>query len=122
LLSVALFGAINLAWSNYTKVDLCPKLGPVPACYVFITIYVLILVGIIRPVRWFFLSGAIAAFALASIGIAREIIYSTPVCPQTSNGIPTCYIFFIVILVLIAFGSVFFGYFGFKGKYKNRQT
>ncbi len=89
-----LLGGLFLSIEQLTAGDICPMLGPVPACYIVFAGYALILAAAWTPrsVAWrLFLAGFAPVGGLAAAGTGLEIIQGD-VCPQNEGGIPQCYL------------------------------
>ena len=83
--------------------DGCPRLGPVPACYVIFAAYAAMALAVIRaPQRtlWLFIIGWLPVFVLAASGSALEV-FGRPTCPATSGGTPMCYYSLLVSALLL---------------------
>ena len=94
---------LPLIASEWRAGGACPKLGPLPACYVVGAAYtamgVAALIGTRSPV-WLFLLGWLPVFGLAAVGTSLEI-FGRPTCPLSSSGIPLCYFSLALALFLL---------------------
>lgn len=100
---LALYGAyaaFGISQVHLASVKPCPVIGPLPACYVVLAGYIAMLLAVIRPTKWLFLTGWLPVFLLAASGVTGEIVSDVPVCPQTDGGIPKCYFSFGISLIL----------------------
>ena len=94
VLLFAIYGATNLSLSDYKGTISCPKIAGIPACYLVLLFFVLgavshFIKGKMSNLALFFFIGAPGLLALfASI---KELNVPNT-CPQTSSGIPMCYI------------------------------
>lgn len=94
---LALYGAVaafSISERHMSGVEDCPFLGPVPACYVVLAGYSVMLLSVLRPMKWLFLVGWLPVFLLATAGVTSELFSDQPVCPRTAGGIPKCYFSF----------------------------
>lgn len=92
LLGVWAGAALTLA--HFQTGEVCPMIGPVPACIVVLAGYALIFAAAwaARPVApLLFLAGFLPVFGLAATGAALELAQGD-ICPKTANGIPQCFI------------------------------
>lgn len=83
--------------------DACPKLGPLPACYLVVLCYALMgLAAAINPRRlnWLFFIGWLPVFALALTGTTLEIL-GHGTCPVSDSGVPMCYYSLSLAAVLL---------------------
>lgn len=93
LTGLAVWGVGNISYVHWLGESACPMLGPVPACYVILIAYSLILLSLLRMTRFsrtLFLLGWVPVFVLAMIGIVGELT-GTLSCPASAIGIPKCY-------------------------------
>ncbi len=91
---VGLTGVAGIAWQHLTGQASCPMLGPLPACYVILVGYVLIVVSpfLGGPLALrVFLIGLAPVLGLALAGILGELTHRLR-CPHTGSGIPKCYL------------------------------
>lgn len=85
----------------------CPTLGPVPACYLVLLGYILIVVSALLVPRYRFRTfavGWVPLFVLALMASGVEL-FAEDTCPQTSGGVPTCF----VSLGLLSLIAVMYG-------------
>jgi hypothetical protein len=87
--------------ANFHGTQPCPALGLVPACYVVGFCYVLIALSAIRLSNALFWIGLGPVFGLAFLGSTLELS-GVPTCPQSSSGIPMCYISLAIVTLLLA--------------------
>ena len=88
-----------LHWSGEVG---CPMIGRLPACYLILLGYSLIIVSMYPSVKKslaVFLSGWVPVAGLALIGVSGELT-GIMKCPQTESGIPMCYLSAVLSLVL----------------------
>jgi len=109
LVLVSGFGALaglSLTVSHIQTGEVCPHLGPVPACYLVLVAYAMILVSAFtlqKPIgtRLFFI-GWITVFGLAASGVVMELAVGET-CPAGPAGIPQCFISFSMALACLVF-------------------
>jgi hypothetical protein len=100
---IGLIGVLPIAYQQITAVNDCPALGPVPACYIVLTGYVLIGVSILFGARWrtlIFSIGWVPVFGLALTGTSLELLGQNA-CPKTSSGIPACFLSLAILTVIV---------------------
>ncbi|MCH9652759.1 MAG: hypothetical protein K0U86_02915 [Planctomycetes bacterium] len=99
----------KLSWNQYHSDEACPLLSIIPACYLALTGYVLMLAGFVFQNRslifyWLFWWGLGMAGGLALLGSVMELI-SGDICPRAFEWIPMCYIslgFSVTVGILFA--------------------
>jgi len=95
--ALALIGVIvsvQLVGAQLATGDACPRLGPVPACYLVLGAYLLIfasnmLTGWTRTAL--FLLAWLPVFALALVASAFDLL-AGPVCPRALGAVPQCFV------------------------------
>jgi hypothetical protein len=108
---VAIFGTAILVLYSLAPVvvaewqgqNACPKIGPIPACYLISVAYAAIGVSaLVQPRRltWLFLAGWLPVFLLAASGTTLEL-FGRDACPVTAAGTPMCYYSLTVALILL---------------------
>ncbi|VAV86592.1 hypothetical protein MNBD_ALPHA06-1805 [hydrothermal vent metagenome] len=106
LTGFGVFAGANLSWQQITIGDICPMLGPVPACFVVLAGYALMLVSVFVVVRMrklLFFAGWVPVMGLASIGVVLELLQGD-ICPPGPAAIPQCFISLaMVVLCLLLF-------------------
>ncbi len=109
LILIAGFGVFAggmLSADHLSHGDICPMVGPVPACLVVFIGYVLMLLSALLPTRrkaLIFYVGWAPVTALASIGVALELTQGH-ICPPGPAGIPQCFISLaMAVLCLVLF-------------------
>lgn len=105
LLGLALFGVFaggRLSIDHLQHGEVCPMLGPTPACIVVFVGYSLIALSALflsrRATGKVFYLGWLPVFLLAFIGVSLELIKGQ-VCPPGAFGIPQC--FFSLAMALL---------------------
>lgn len=96
----SLWPVIQMQWSNGNG---CPKLGPVPACYLVGIAYAAMgVAALFAPYRltWMFLAGWTPVFVLAATGSILELSGRTT-CPVSASGVALCYYSLTLALALI---------------------
>ena len=100
---IVLYGLAPVITNEWRGLDACPKLGPLPACYLVAVCYFAIGVASLaapRRLTWLFAMGWLPVFGLAFSGTSLEI-FGRPTCPATSAGVPMCYFSLAIALVLL---------------------
>lgn len=86
--------------------EICPMLGPIPACYLVFLGYLLVFVSAViteRPIaRKLFYLGWTPVFLLALTGVTLELTKGH-VCPPGALGIPQCFYSFTMALLCLGF-------------------
>lgn len=111
MIRIAIFGLAAFVIYNLAPVvmaelqsgDGCPKLGPVPACYLVSAAYAAIGISALldpRRLTWLFLTGWLPVFLLAATGTTLELFGRTT-CPATATGTPMCYYSLAAALLLL---------------------
>ena len=98
---VVRFSPVVLA--EWNDGNACPKLGPLPACYLVVFCYALIgVVAAINPRRLnpLFFIGWLPVFAMALTGTSLEIL-GHGTCPVSDSGVPMCYYSLLLAVVLL---------------------
>ena len=99
LASLALAGVIGvlpIAQRQFTGAAPCPTLALLPACYLVLLGYMLVVVSAFQRGRyriWTFVTGWIPLFILASTGTGLEL-FGQEACPRSLGGTPTCFLSF----------------------------
>lgn len=108
LLGVGLYGALSVSYTTITGTSPCPSIVGVPACFVVLLGYSMMLVATIinrqKNVRWLFVAGWLPVFLLAFVGTLFEIGNGNT-CPKSSTGLALCYVSlsFAVAVALLYF-------------------
>ena len=109
LIAVGLYGAFNVSYDTLTGVAPCPAIVGIPACFVVLAGYSLMLISVVlQPLAKFkllFLAGWMPVFLLAITGSIFELMNGST-CPKSESGIALCYLslmFSIGVIVLYAF-------------------
>lgn len=87
------FGVVPIVQRQITGAAACPTLGPVPACYLVLLGYGLIVISVFLAARYrliTFAAGWLPLFILASTGSGLELLGQVA-CPRSSTGVPTCF-------------------------------
>jgi hypothetical protein len=86
-------GIIPISITHFHTGDACPKLGPIPACYVVSLAYLAMALGVSigwRNLKWLFVLGVTPVILLAVAGTGLELL-GRPTCPRSASGWPLCY-------------------------------
>jgi hypothetical protein len=106
LIAVGLYGAAKVSFNTLTGISPCPKVFDIPACFVVLTGYSLMLIALVlQPVGRFkgiFLIGWLPVFLLALIGSILQLMNGNT-CPKSESGLPLCYLslMFSVFLIIM---------------------
>ena len=101
LLALGLYGALNVSYSTITNESPCPSVAGVYICYVVLVGYLMMVAAqFIKPYKIVvFYIGWIIVFAIALLGTGLEILQGNT-CPQSSSGLPLCYVSLFVSAVI----------------------
>ncbi len=103
--TVGFVGALTISVSHIATDFECPKLFSLPACFLVLAGYSLILVssmrGTLKPV-WLFWIGWVVVFGFALTGTSLEIL-SHDSCPRSYGNVPACYYSLALATVCLAF-------------------
>ena len=106
LAGIGVLGVGRISISHWTGEASCPVLGPLPACYIILIAYSLIVLAMyprLRQATLVFLIGWVPVITLAFTGVVGELT-DVLQCPHLDNGIPQCYLSaaFALIIGLLA--------------------
>jgi hypothetical protein len=106
LLGTGLYGALSVSYTTITGASPCPSVAGIPACFVVLAGYTLMLIATLLPsyknARWLFLFAWAPVFLLAFVGSLFEIDNGNT-CPKSMSGLALCYVsltFAIAIAIL----------------------
>jgi len=94
-------GVMPIAYNQLQGVA-CPKLGSVPACFVVLVAYVLIVAAAFLRQPWrgyVFIPAWLVVFAIAAIATGLEL-FTPNTCPAAKIGIPACFLSLAMALLL----------------------
>jgi len=92
------FAGIKLSISHFNTGETCPILGIIPACYIVLIGYALMLIAAtFKLSRKLFYLGWTPVFLLAAAGVTLEIV-SGSICPVGAMGIPQCFISLAMVI------------------------
>jgi len=94
LASIGVLGVGRISFIHWTGEVSCPMLGSLPACYIILIGYSLIVVSMyprLQKASVLFLIGWIPVVILALTGVVGELT-DVLQCPHLKNGIPQCYL------------------------------
>lgn len=93
-------GVVPVSIDTFNSTNSCPMIGHIPACYVVMVGYFLMLLSCFSKRSILFILGWLPVFLLAVTGVVSELL-GHEVCPRNSADIPMCY-FSLTLVVLIA--------------------
>jgi len=112
LAAIALLGTsagVKLSLQHFQHGEVCPMVGPIPACNIVFFGYLFILIAAFisrhSKSKTLFFVGWIPVLALASFGVILELVRGET-CPPGGFGIPQC--FYSFAMAVIVFGLFFF--------------
>ena len=102
---LGVYGGTQLSLSHLQTGETCPMFGPLPACYLVLAGYLLVVIAAwvparLRPIA--FWTGWLPVFGLALAGSVYELIQGD-VCPRTPGGIPQCFFSLAITLSALLF-------------------
>ena len=91
---LGLAGVLPVSVSEFDGSADCPRLMSVPACYVVLTAYFVLLASAAVPRLWRTWSVVVALVIIVMLAAAGSALEVTGhgACPQTTGGIPKCYL------------------------------
>ncbi|WP_339840890.1 hypothetical protein [uncultured Maribacter sp.] len=99
--SFGIYGAGGLVYDEYILQQVCPQILGIPACYIIMACLIIPLIAhIFNLSNKIYFTGTGIALTIATYGTISQLIGITD-CPKTSNGIPMCYISFLIFLTLV---------------------
>ena len=113
IITLSIFGLIGVSTISYrhiTGIEQCPMIGILPACYLIVAGYLLLLISpLLRDNigRVSFYVGIAIVFGLAIVGSTGELT-GTIRCPHTQSGLPKCYISALFSWIILVLGILFF--------------
>ena len=102
LAGIGVLGVGRISISHWTGEESCPVIGPLPACYIILIAYSLIVLSMyprLRQAPLVFLIGWVPVIALALTGVVGELT-GVLQCPHLDNGIPQCYLSAVFALII----------------------
>lgn len=104
ILLFAIYGAANLSIIDFQKQNVCPKLLSIPACYIVLVCFILVLIAHLwtssARSSLFYYSILSVPFLMALQGTITELS-GTVICPRTSGGTPMCYLSLALCFTLL---------------------
>lgn len=91
--SLGFLGVGNISLLHWSGETSCPTIGIVPACYIILVGYGLILLSVFLKLKTsaiIFLIGWLPVIGLAFVGVIGDLT-ATVACPSSEIGIPKCY-------------------------------
>ncbi len=101
LLIVGVFGAGSLVWDEIKTGSGCPKIWIIPACVIVLVCFLLpLILHILKKYNVLYFAFTGLAFFIAVIASIMQFTGNGE-CPKLDNGIPMCYLSFLIFLSLI---------------------
>jgi len=107
LLLLAFSGALaggQLSLQHLSFGEVCPMLGPIPACLVvflgYLSISVSAALGATSRAKWLFFLGWVPVAGLAFSGVVLELL-GNDICPPGALGIPQCVYSFAMAMMCL---------------------
>jgi hypothetical protein len=94
LASIGVLGVGRISVIHWTGEASCPMISSLPACYIILIAYILIVLSMyprLQKALIVFLIGWVPVTSLALSGVVGELT-GTLQCPHLENGIPQCFI------------------------------
>ncbi len=102
LASIGFLGVGRISISHWTGEASCPIIGSLPACYIILIGYSLIVLSMyprLQKAFVLFLIGWVPVVMLALTGVVGELT-DVLQCPHLENGIPQCYLSAALALII----------------------
>ena len=102
LASIGVLGVGRISIIHWTGEASCPMISSLPACYLILIAYSLIVLSMyprLQKAVGVFLIGWTPVITLALAGVVGELTDSLQ-CPRLENGIPQCYISATLALII----------------------
>jgi hypothetical protein len=102
LASIGVLGVGRISIIHWTGEASCPRIGPLPACYIILIGYSLIVLSMyprLQQAFLLFLVGWVPVILLALTGVVGELTDILQ-CPHLENGIPQCYLSAALALII----------------------
>ena len=102
LASIGVLGVGRISINHWTGEASCPMIGPLPACYIILIGYSLIVLSMyphVQKALVLFLIGWAPVMLLALTGVVGELT-GVLQCPHLEIGIPQCYISAALALII----------------------
>lgn len=109
LSALGTIGGAQLSFSHLIHGEICPMIGPVPACNIVLVGYSLILLATMTQTHRtlvLFVAGWVPVSMLAITGVTLEILYGAT-CPPGPAGIPQCFISLAMSMLSLIFFIMF---------------
>lgn len=98
---LGIYGAGTLVYKEFVYGNICPKIVHIPACYIIMVCLVIPLtIHLIKGSNSIYFMFTGLAWIIATYGAIMQIS-ETIECPKTEEGIPMCYISFVMFSLLI---------------------
>jgi len=95
VLLFVIYGSWDLSMTDYRQKDICPKILEIPACYIVLFSFVMVLISHVLQSGFksmLLYYGFIAIPFLLALGGTITELSGTVICPRTPGGIPMCFI------------------------------
>lgn len=102
LASIGVLGVGRISINHWTGEASCPMIGPLPACYIILIGYSLIVLSMyphVQKALVLFVIGWAPVMLLALTGVVGELT-GVLQCPHLEIGIPQCYISAALALII----------------------
>ncbi len=102
LASIGVLGVGRISVIHWTGEAFCPMISSLPACYIILIAYSLIVLSMyprLKKAVGVFLIGWVPVTTLALTGVVGELTDILQ-CPHLENGIPQCYISATLALII----------------------
>lgn len=96
-----IYGAGTLVYKEFSYGNICPKIVNIPACYIIMACLVIpLIIHLTKGSNSIYFMFTGFAWTIASYGSIMQFL-KTVECPKTAEGIPMCYISFVMFSLLI---------------------
>ena len=101
-----IYGAGELVYKEIVYGDICPKIINIPACYIIMVCLVIpLIIHLIKGSNSIYFMFTGFAWSIAIYGSIMQLS-ETIECPKTAEGIPMCYISFVMFSLLILLKAI----------------
>lgn len=103
LTTIAMVGIVPISYRQFVGVAACPAIGSVPACYVVLIGYLMLIAAIVSRAgirKALFLPAWTVVAAPALLGTGLELV-GRETCPRGAGDIPTCFFSLAIVVALL---------------------
>ena len=104
---ISFFGILGSTYLTYQELsvgNVCPRFFGVPACYLVLAAYVLILISVVSLRKFFYGTGVFLGLLLG-VWFSLNHYTGVIVCPEIRN-IPLCYVSLLAFAIIFILGMI----------------